>query len=423
MFGAASTLQAANLVLTGNDNPTLGQTFIIAQSTGTNALLGQIIGTFNGLPEGTVIPNFLGSGASAVVSYLPVNSLPLDNRGVSLTITKLATTTVISSLASSIYGQVVTLSATVSANQSTPTGNVEFFDDTTGVDLGPGVLKTTNAGSATWVYATSPTQLKFTGTADTIRAAFTPMSSSFFASSGTLPGGHYVLPALLTIAATTNSKTYDATPSAATNPTVLGLQGTDTVTGLAEIYGDPSIGSGKTLSVAGYTINDGNGGNNYAVTTVNNTTGEINPLTISSFVSRVVSGPNGFTASFNKPLNPADLTLYGTNLTTPQDVVLRGSKGGPIHGSLIFDPSNMSMTFVATASYLLELNSMHGIDSAVLPDDTYTITFLSGSGSNGFLFALEGGSGAGPNYTTAFTTSYQRNAAPVLSIPEFARAR
>ena len=83
----------------------------------------------------------------------------------------------------------------------------------------------------------------------------------------------------------------------------------------------------------------------------------------------------------------------------------------------------MSFTFVATASYLLELNSMHGIDSAALPDDTYTITFLSGLGSNGFCFARRRRLRGGPisNYPTTFTTNYQHNAAPVLSIPDFAR--
>jgi sugar lactone lactonase YvrE len=169
-------------------------------------------------------------------------------------------------------------------------------------------------------------------------------------------------------------------------------------------------------------IDDGDGGQNYTVTAINNTTGVINPEPISNFIAGLVAGPNGFTATFNKPLNPAALTLYGLNLTTPQDVTLRGSKGGPIHGSLIFDPSNMNMTFVATASYVMELNSMHSMASAVLPDDTYTITFLNGSSSNGFLLALEGGSGPGlANYTTTFTTSYQHNGTPVLSIPDFAR--
>ena len=259
VFGTIN-LSGVNLVLSGNNSPTLGQSFVVAQATGGPPAL---TGTFNGLPEGTTLPNFLGSGASAVVSYL-------QNSGkyVTLTVASLATSTVVSSFASSIYGQIVTFNAAPSpANKSTPIGNVEFFDDTTGADLGAGVLQNTGAGSATWAYATLPTQLKVTGSADTIRAVFAPTNNSFFGSSGTLVSGHYVLARPLTIVATTNTKTYDAIPSASGIPTVSGLQGTDSVTGLAEVYADINAGSSKTLSITSYTINDGDGGNNYSVTT------------------------------------------------------------------------------------------------------------------------------------------------------------
>ncbi len=72
----------------------------------------------------------------------------------------------------------------------------------------------------------------------------------------------------LTITAVTNTKVYDATTSAAATPTVSGLQGDDTVTNLSETYSNPNAGTGKTLSVASYSVNDGNDGNNYTVTTV-----------------------------------------------------------------------------------------------------------------------------------------------------------
>jgi hypothetical protein len=67
----------------------------------------------------------------------------------------------------------------------------------------------------------------------------------------------------------------DGTTSAAATPTVNGLKGTDTVTGLSESYVDKEVGTNKTPVVnAGYVVNDGN---NYAVTTVDNTTGVIKP--------------------------------------------------------------------------------------------------------------------------------------------------
>ena len=79
-----------------------------------------------------------------------------------------------------------------------------------------------------------------------------------------------ISPAAMTITATPNTKLYDGTTSAAAVPTVSGLQGSDTVTGLAEVYDTKDAGIGKTLSVSAYTINDGNTGGNYTVSTVVN---------------------------------------------------------------------------------------------------------------------------------------------------------
>jgi hypothetical protein len=89
------------------------------------------------------------------------------------------------------------------------------------------------------------------------------------AASGTITA------APLTITAATNSKAYDAGTSAAALPTVSGLVGSDSVTSRAEAYSDRNAGTGKTLAVSAYTVNDGNSGNNYSVSTVNNTTGVI----------------------------------------------------------------------------------------------------------------------------------------------------
>jgi hypothetical protein len=110
----------------------------------------------------------------------------------------------------------------------------------------------------------------------------------------------------LTITAVTNTKVFDGTTSAAAIPTVAGLKGSDTVTGLAEAYADASVGTGKTLNVVpGFTVNDGNNGNNYTVTTVPNTTGVITSQlvvgdqTLSYHQNTFsVNLPTGATASF-----------------------------------------------------------------------------------------------------------------------------
>jgi hypothetical protein len=115
-------------------------------------------------------------------------------------------------------------------------------------------------------------------------------SEAVTASGITLSGadaGNYVLtqpttsltvsPASLTISAVNNTKTYDGNVTAVATPSTSGLQGTDSVTGAAEVYTDPNAGTAnKTLTVSSYTVNDGNGGNNYTVSTPNFTTGTIN---------------------------------------------------------------------------------------------------------------------------------------------------
>lgn len=61
------SLSDAVLSLTGSHNPSEGEQFIIVNNDGSEA----IIGTFNGLPEGTIIPAFFSSGyGPAKISYV-----------------------------------------------------------------------------------------------------------------------------------------------------------------------------------------------------------------------------------------------------------------------------------------------------------------------------------------------------------------
>src|SRR5207249_7580853 len=70
----------------------------------------------------------------------------------------------------------------------------------------------------------------------------------------------------LTVTAATNTKTYDATTSAAATPTITSgvLQGSDTAN-FIETYNNKNAGTGKTLTPSG-TVSDGNSGNNYTYT-------------------------------------------------------------------------------------------------------------------------------------------------------------
>jgi hypothetical protein len=134
-------------------------------------------------------------------------------------------------------------------------------------------------------------------------------------------------------------------------------------------------------------------------------------------VSSFTPAADGFTATFSKAFDPSKLTLYGSGLSTVQDVTVFGAHSGPITGTVYVDPSKQSITFKATESALETFFS-----TPVLPDDTYTVTLVSGT-TNGFgdgSAGLDGANNAGhANYTTTFTTANQSKT--ILSLPDFAR--
>jgi Domain of unknown function (DUF4465) len=215
------------------------------------------------------------------------------------------------------------------------------------------------------------------------------------------------------------------------------LTGTDAAAGLGGAY-TFTTGSGHDNGSHTFSVTLNTAGNQRitatdTVSTNPTITGTSNSIATSGLmVTSLTPTPTGFTATFNKAFIPGDITLYGGNPGAVADVLLTGNNGvNVIHGSLLLDPSNLSFTFKATSSYLqlknsLAQSSIPNYTSFVLPDATYTVKLISGSGSNGFLDALgvglDGlGNGGHANYTTTFTTHYQANATPVLSIPDFAR--
>ena len=104
-----------------------------------------------------------------------------------------------------------------------------------------------------------------------------------------------ISPAPLVITAVSNTKIYDTTTSAAAIPAVSGLKGADSVTGRSETYDTANVGTGKTLTVVTYTVNDGNNGANYSVLTVPNLTGVITPATltyVANTATRFEGAPN-----------------------------------------------------------------------------------------------------------------------------------
>jgi len=131
-----------NLTLGSGFVATANQTYTILDNTGSSA----ITGTFAGLAEGS---NIVVSGVSFRVSY--VGGTNKD----SVVLTELASssTTVSATPTSAVYGQAVSLQATVTGTSggATPTGTVEFLNGTTSLGT-----QTLSSGVATLAVTSLP---------------------------------------------------------------------------------------------------------------------------------------------------------------------------------------------------------------------------------------------------------------------------
>ncbi len=223
----------------------------------------------------TVSPGYTVNDGNGGGNY-NVTTVPNTNGVINSATAVSTTTSVTTSSGTVVYGTTVTFTAVVSANTGSvaPTqGNVDIKDTTTNTDFGNGTFVNSSGTNSTWTFTTGVKTFNFT-TGDTIQAAYSG-DAAFNGSNGSTT--QIVNKAPLTITALSNTKTYDGTTSAAAAPTVVGLVGSDTVTGLSETYNSKNAGTGKTLSVAaGYTVSDGNSGGNYTVTAASSTVGVIN---------------------------------------------------------------------------------------------------------------------------------------------------
>ena len=113
-----------------------------------------------------------------------------------------------------------------------------------------------------------------------------------------------ITPRPITVTATTDTKEYDATTASAGVPTITvgTLAGTDTAA-FTQTFGNANVGTGKTLTPTG-TVNDGNGGANYAVTFVNDTTGAITARAITVTATSDTKAYDATTASAAIPRSP-----------------------------------------------------------------------------------------------------------------------
>jgi Bacterial Ig-like domain (group 3) len=109
--------------------------FTPAPGIGVTIIQGNVVGAFNGLPQGTT---FSVDGTNFTISY---------QHGVVLTAAKASSTTQTSGPGESVFGQSVTLTATVTGAGGTPAGLVTFEDG--GTELGTGNLNSSGVATFT----------------------------------------------------------------------------------------------------------------------------------------------------------------------------------------------------------------------------------------------------------------------------------
>ncbi|MEK7100506.1 MAG: YDG domain-containing protein, partial [Patescibacteria group bacterium] len=156
----------------------------------------------------------------------------------------------------------------------------------------------------------------------------------------------------ITVTAVTDTKVYDATTASAGVPVItgLGLAAGDT-TGFSQVFDDVEAGTGKTLSAEG-AVNDGNNGDNYAVT-------------LATALGTVTKAPLTITAD-NKT------KVYGT-ANPIATATYTGFMGGEDESVLDTD-----VTLVIVANSQTDVNN-HPITAFGAADDNYAITHVNGN--------------------------------------------
>ena len=204
----------------------------------------------------TFTTSSLPSGSDTIIAvYTPTGDFVGSQGQVTQTVNGQTSTTVSGNPNPSVFGGMVTITATVTNNSgaATPTGSVEFFNGN--VDLGPGTALTGAGSTATSTFSTT----SLPPGDDTIRAVYTP-SGAFVGSNGS-----YVQHVQ---AGTTTTVSSSSNPSVQGNPvtftaTVVNNQSTATPTGSVEfeVNGTPTFGpvivsgSGNTATATWTTSN------------------------------------------------------------------------------------------------------------------------------------------------------------------------
>ena len=166
-----------------------------------------------------------------------------------------------------------------------------------------------------------------------------------------LDGTLTINPAALTVTAVTNTKIYDGTTDAAAVPIVTGLQGNDELVGLRLQYASKHVGTSIVLTPV-FTINDGNGGNNYTVT-IQTATGMITPADLVV----AVNNAGRYMGMPNPDFTVTSIGLRGTDTLSSLTGTLEFSTSATIDSM----PGQYTISASGLSSFNYNINFVDGI--------------------------------------------------------------
>jgi hypothetical protein len=162
----------------------------------------------------------------------------------------------------------------------------------------------------------------------------------------------------LTVTAASDTKVYDGTTSSAAAPTLTsGSLAVGDTAGFTQAFDTRNVGVGKTLTAVG-SVNDGNGGNNYAVTFMTDNTGVITPAALALNAVADTKVYDGTTSSTGTPtatgLVGGDSVASLTQSFASKDVLGVNGSTLNVNAGYVVNDGN------AGANYTVTLNSASG---------------------------------------------------------------
>ncbi|MDP1613549.1 MAG: YDG domain-containing protein, partial [Sulfuritalea sp.] len=301
-------LAAANKVYDGSNAATLA----------SNGAFTGLVGSESLTLTGPTSADFADSNAATGIA-VNIAGLGIAN-GTGLASNYLFTQTS-ATLTADITPLPITMTGSVAANKS--------YDGTTTATVTPGnILTICIPGSGCWngrnqlgVSASGVFTDQNAGNGKNVSTSYT------LSDIGSLIPGNYsvvdqtltanITPAPLTITANAVSKTYDGTTGAAGTAALTAgtLFGADAFSGGTFAFANKNAGTGKTVSVSGITLNDGNGGANYTVTYADNAASTINKADLTVSTGNITKTYDSTTSAAGAAAVTAGTLFTGDTLT------------------------------------------------------------------------------------------------------------